>query len=215
MVNDGNRETVNCELVWREVSNYVEGEVDAGLRAAMDEHFRTCRKCASVLMGTRNVIALYSDERMIEVPVGFGRRLEKRLARDAQTRIRGWSTWSAWLIPVAALALFAGGLRFASSSTVPHPMLSEMGQPGLNVPPDMAVVVTAGAKEFHRPGCDVIHNKTTERTLTAKEAIREGYVPCARCLRKYLQTVAERKAAETEIEADVETSAEDRNERAR
>jgi hypothetical protein len=215
MVNDGNRKMVNCELVWREVSNYLEGEVDAGLRAAMDEHFHTCRKCASVLAGTRNVIALYSDERMIEVPVGFGRRLERRLARDARIRGLGWSTWSAWLIPIAALALFAGGLRFASSSTAAHPMLSEMAQLGQNIPPGMAVVVTAGAKEFHRPGCDVIHNKAIERTLTAKEAIREGYVPCVRCLRKYVQTVAERNAAETEIEANAETRAEDRRARAR
>ena len=33
-----------------------------------------------------------------------------------------------------------------------------------------------------------IHNKDTERTLTAKEAIQQGYVPCVRCMRKYLQT---------------------------
>jgi len=50
------------------------------------------------------------------------------------------------------------------------------------------VVVSAGAKDFHVPGCDVIHNKDKIRTMTAKEAIREGYVPCVRCMRKYLQT---------------------------
>jgi len=27
-----NREAMNCEQVWREISNYVDGEVDAGLR---------------------------------------------------------------------------------------------------------------------------------------------------------------------------------------
>ncbi|HUC29546.1 MAG TPA: zf-HC2 domain-containing protein, partial [Candidatus Acidoferrum sp.] len=69
-----NLEAVNCEKVWREISNYLEGDVDAALRAAMDEHFHTCKRCASVLEGTRNVIQLYSDERMIEVPSGFGRR---------------------------------------------------------------------------------------------------------------------------------------------
>ena len=29
---------VNCEHVWREVSNYLDGEVAPDLRAAMDEH---------------------------------------------------------------------------------------------------------------------------------------------------------------------------------
>ena len=54
----------------------------------------------------------------------------------------------------------------------------------------MIVVVSQGAKDFHRPGCDVIHNKDRVRTLTAKEAIREGYVPCIRCLRKYVQVAS-------------------------
>ena len=66
----------NCELVWREGSNYVDGGVDPVLRSAMDEHFQSCPKCRSVLAGMRNVVGLYADERMMEVPAGFGRRLE-------------------------------------------------------------------------------------------------------------------------------------------
>jgi hypothetical protein len=178
---------VNCQQVWKEISNYIEGDVDTGLRVAMEEHFGTCTRCKSVLEGTQNVVQLYSDERMIEVPTGFGRRLERRLAQAARVRRRTWSTWSAWLVPVAALALIAGGLRWANSLTVPHPQQSEHAQPGRNIPPDMVVVVSAGAKDFHVPGCDMIHNKDQIRTLTAKEAIREGYVPCVRCMRKYLQ----------------------------
>jgi hypothetical protein len=203
---------VNCQQVWREISNYLEGEVDAGLRAAMDEHFRTCSKCASVLAGTRNVIRLYGDERMIEVPSGFGKRLEQRLTRDARMRSRGWSTWSAWLVPVAALLVFAGGVRWARSLTLAHPMLSAHAQPGHDIPPDMIVVVSAGAKLFHRPGCDVIHNKDKTRTLTAKEAIREGYVPCVRCMRKYLQTADAGKAStELEVETDADAKAGNRD----
>ena len=59
-----------------------------------------------------------------------------------------------------------------------------------NIPPDMKVVVSDGAKLFHVAGCDYIHNKDKVRTLTAKEAIREGYTPCLRCLRKYVDTTA-------------------------
>ena len=194
---------VNCEQVWKEISNYVEGDVDAGLRAAMDEHFRTCKRCASVLGGTRNVIRLYGDERLIEVPTGFGRRLERRLGREARNRKSTWSTWSAWLIPVAALALIAGGLRWANSLTVAHPLRSEHAQAGHNIPPDMPVVVSEGAKEFHVAGCDFIHNKDKIRTVTAKEAIREGYVPCVRCMRKYLQIASDARQAEAE-EADLD-----------
>jgi hypothetical protein len=197
------REAVNCEQVWREVSNYLEGEVEAGLRAAMDEHFRTCKRCASVLEGTRNVIQLYSDERMLEVPAGFSRRLEKKLAQSARGSGARWSTLSAWLVPVAALALIAGGLRLANSLTIPRPLKTEHAQPAHGIPPDMVVVVSADAKVFHAAGCPFIHNKDKTRTLTAKEAIREGYVPCLRCMRKYLNTAsAGQLAPEAEAKAD-------------
>jgi len=94
---------VHCEQVWREVSNYVDGEVAPELRVAMEEHFHVCVRCTSVLQGTRNVVALYGDERMLEVPAGFGRRLEKKLAQNVRRESRGkrWPVWARWLVPVA------------------------------------------------------------------------------------------------------------------
>jgi hypothetical protein len=200
---------VNCEQVWHETSNYLEGDVDVALRSAMDMHFQTCKRCSSVLEGTRNVIRLYGDERMIEVPAGYGRRLEKRLAQGARVRSKPWPTWSTWLVPVAAMALFAGGLHVANSVTVEPELKSEHAQPGQGIPPDMQVVVTADAKLFHVPGCGVIHNKETERTLTAKEAIQQGYVPCLRCMREYLHTASTGHISlELEAEAGVDADEE-------
>jgi hypothetical protein len=177
---------VNCELVWREISNYVDGDVDSALRASMDEHFRTCTRCASVLAGTKNVVALYGDERMLDVPAGFSRRLEKRLATKAVVKGSGWSGWMAWVVPVAAMVLIAGTLMLTSSSR--SPLKSQHAEQAKDIPPDMVVVVSSGAKLFHVPGCEFIHDKASQRTLTAKEAMREGYVPCPRCLRQYLKT---------------------------
>jgi putative zinc finger protein len=203
-----NNEAVNCERVWHEISNYLEGDVDPTLRTAMDEHFRTCQRCSSVLAGTRNVIRLYGDERMMEVPSGFGRRLERRLAQNVRATGGRWSVWSTWLVPVAALVLIAGGLRVANSLTPGPELKSEHAQPGQGIPPDMLVVVTSDAKLFHAPGCDYIHNKQTERTLTAKEAIREGYIPCLRCMREYLHTAAKgHSALGAEANAHIDTEA--------
>jgi hypothetical protein len=197
-----NREAVNCELVWREISNYIEGEVDDTLRSAMDGHFQTCPHCRSVLEGTRNVIALYSDERMIDevmvneqtivVPAGYSRRLEKRLAQTTRASSSRWSSLSAWLVPVAALALIAGGLRLANSVTRTPPLKVQHAQPGHQVPPDLVVVVSTDtdSKLFHAAGCPFIHDKDKVRTLTAKEAIEQGYTPCLRCMRKYLDIAA-------------------------
>ena len=57
------------------------------------------------------------------------------------------------------------------------------------------MVVSDGAKDFHAPGCGVIHNKDSARTLIAKDAIQQGYVPCVRCMRKYLETAELRPAS--------------------
>ncbi|MFZ0806784.1 MAG: hypothetical protein WAN03_11400, partial [Candidatus Sulfotelmatobacter sp.] len=150
--------------------------------------FHTCARCASVLAGARNVIGLYGDQRMIEVPAGFGRRLERRLARTARPRNR-WLTVEAWLVPVAALALIAGGLWWARSWQNERVELSQMQRDrklaAKNIPPDMTVLVTADSKLFHVAGCSFIHGKEV-KSLTAKEALDKGYVPCTRCLRKYL-----------------------------
>jgi hypothetical protein len=198
-----NNEAVNCERVWREISNYLEGDIDATLRTAMDEHFRTCKRCSSVLEGMRNVVRLYGDERMMEVPSGFGRRLERRLAHNVRVSSGRWSVWSTWLVPVAALALIAGGLRVANSLTITPQLKSEHAQPGHDIPPDMQVVVSDDAKLFHAAGCDFIHNKDKQRTLTAREAMREGYVPCLRCMRKYLETAtAGHSRVPSEADAD-------------
>ncbi len=205
-----NQKKLNCEQVWLEISNYVDGDVEAGLRSAMDEHFRTCSRCASVLAGTRNVVRLFGDERMLEVPAGFGRRLEQRLAKSAVGG-RGWSSWSAWLVPVAAIALIAGALQLTNSLTYRNFIKSQHAEPANNIPPDLVVVVSDGSKVFHVPGCPFIHDKATERTITAKEAMRDGYVPCTRCLRQYLKTsvtgkpgaeVADSAGAEAEDERE-------------
>ena len=177
----------NCEQVRREISNYVDGDADADQRASMDEHFRTCQHCASITGGSaKHCTAVTSDERMLEVPVGFGSRLQKRLAQNAAVQGSRWSSWSAWLVPVAAMILITATLMMTGSSR--SPLKSQHAEQAKDIPPDMTVVVSSGAKLFHVPGCEFIHDKASERTLTAKEAMREGYVPCPRCLRQYLKT---------------------------
>jgi len=175
---------VSCEEVRREISNYLEGEVDASLRAAMEEHLRGCKHCTAVLDGTRNLIQLYGDERMFEVPLGFSHRLHRRLEENMAPARR---TFLGWMVAAAAAVLVAGSFELARSSVFSHPELrSEHAQPGSGVPPDMMVVVATDGKTFHVPGCPFIQDKLKLRTLAAREAMHEGYAPCVRCMKKYL-----------------------------
>ena len=66
---------IPCEHVWREISNYLDGDVAPELRAQMEQHFRGCHRCRAVLNGAKNVVALIGDERVFEAPPGFSERL--------------------------------------------------------------------------------------------------------------------------------------------
>jgi Putative zinc-finger len=175
---------VNCEEVWREVSNYLDGEVDPGLRAAMEEHFRGCKHCTAVLEGTRNLIQLYGDERMLQAPLGFSYRLHRRLAENMPGSRR---SFLGWMVAAAAAVLVVGSFEVGSSSVFARPELRSVhAQPATGVPPDMMVVVAEDGKTFHAAGCSFIHDKAHLRTIAAREALQEGYAPCVRCMRKYL-----------------------------
>ena len=72
---------ISCEEVWREISNYVDGEISGEMRARMEEHFRGCKHCTAVLDGTRNVVQLVGDATAFGVPAGFSNRLYRKLNR--------------------------------------------------------------------------------------------------------------------------------------
>lgn len=70
---------ISCIEVWREISNYVDGEVDAKLRARMEAHFKACAHCTAVLDGTKNVVKLVGDGVEYQVPDGFSQRLYNKI----------------------------------------------------------------------------------------------------------------------------------------
>ena len=74
---------ISCVEVWREISNYLEGEISAELRDRMQAHFEVCGHCSAVLDGTRNVVELVGDGRVFPIPEGFSRRLYQKIRPQA------------------------------------------------------------------------------------------------------------------------------------
>jgi len=70
---------IECAEVWRQISSYLDDEVDPGLRATMAAHFKGCAYCSAVLDGTRNVVKLVGDGRAFEIPAGASQRFYKKL----------------------------------------------------------------------------------------------------------------------------------------
>jgi anti-sigma factor RsiW len=77
---------IDCKHVWEHISAYIDGQVDAELRAEIDKHLETCEICSAVLDSTRNVVVLCADDRVFELPAGFSERLHERLDEELAAR---------------------------------------------------------------------------------------------------------------------------------
>ncbi|MGC1930596.1 MAG: zf-HC2 domain-containing protein, partial [Candidatus Nitrosopolaris sp.] len=158
--------------MWREISNYLEGELDPAVRTAMEEHVRGCKHCTAVLDGTRNVIQLYGDERMLEVPLGFSQRLQRKLEQGMPRRRGGAFGWMMALAFAALLLLSfeVGNVVRPGASDV----RSDMARIKNHIPADLVVVAVTNGRIVHVPGCRFIHDKDKLQTMTAGVALKEG-----------------------------------------
>jgi hypothetical protein len=174
---------VKCEDVWREISNYFDGDLDPAPKQALEEHLAQCAHCQSVRDGMRNVVELYGDKAMFHLPVGFHPRLRSRLTDQVEGRR---VSRRAWLVSVGITGALAASavLAAAVNRFVPQPR-SEMSQPARRLPQRLVAVVDGG-KLFHAPGCPFMHGNY--HMVTPEEAVREGYTPCSRCMYEALRS---------------------------
>jgi predicted anti-sigma-YlaC factor YlaD len=70
---------IDCRQVLRELSDYLEADFPPELRRQIEEHLKNCAHCTAVYDGLRNVVRLLGDEKTIDLPEGFSRRLHERL----------------------------------------------------------------------------------------------------------------------------------------
>jgi predicted anti-sigma-YlaC factor YlaD len=75
---------IKCHQVLKELSDYLEADLPPHLRLNIEKHLQNCSHCTAVYDGMRNVVRLLGDERMIELPEGFSRRLHELLLSAAK-----------------------------------------------------------------------------------------------------------------------------------
>jgi anti-sigma factor RsiW len=71
---------VTCEEVLRELSNFIDGDIDPRLRSEIEDHLRHCHRCSVLHDSTKKVLYIVGDERVFEIPSGYSERLHKFLA---------------------------------------------------------------------------------------------------------------------------------------
>lgn len=70
---------VSCKKLAKNLSNYIEGDVDRLLCKEIEEHLSHCRRCSVLLDSVRKVIIISGDEQTFELPLGFEERLHSYL----------------------------------------------------------------------------------------------------------------------------------------
>lgn len=170
---------ISCEEVWRDLSDYVDHELSAEQKTLLDAHFMECRRCSAVLAGTRNIIGIYRDERLLAMPEIYRERLQDSLrARTAPAR-RAFLKWA--LATAAAVPLGIGLYSFISYEKGKHPSQFD------GLPADALVAVSQddSIKVFHIAGCPKLSGPP--KFLRIREVVRDGYLPCPYCVGKLQQ----------------------------
>ncbi len=76
---------MNCRSVVRELSSYLDGELDPGLVAEVERHLNHCEDCRVVVDTTKKTIEIFCNSTPLPLPEDVRNRLhqalEKRLRR--------------------------------------------------------------------------------------------------------------------------------------
>jgi hypothetical protein len=73
---------ISCVELWREISNYIDSDIEPALKARLELHVKNCVHCRAVLDGTRNTVRLLTDGEWYSLPSGFSERLRLRLSAE-------------------------------------------------------------------------------------------------------------------------------------
>lgn len=72
---------MNCKGVIREISSYIDGEMDPALKQEIASHLQDCRECALVVSQTKLTVEIFCDSEPVELPQDVRSRLHKALQR--------------------------------------------------------------------------------------------------------------------------------------
>jgi hypothetical protein len=174
---------ISCEEVCRDISDYIDEDLDPIQRAALDQHFAQCRHCTALLDDMRNVIALYRDERVLAPPDGFHERLYQKLLGKSKTN-RSRRSLLVWTLTAAAAIPLGFSLFSTRKLLLPqHDSQSPFKRPDtLRITGTVAISLDRDDKLYHIADCPHLHGNP--KFIPVAEAIREGYTPCIYCIGK-------------------------------
>jgi anti-sigma factor RsiW len=72
---------LNCQAVIRELSNFIDGDLDGAMMLELERHLNDCADCRLVIDQTKKTINIFCDCEPIELPSEVRNRLHEALRR--------------------------------------------------------------------------------------------------------------------------------------
>ncbi len=76
---------MNCKSVIREISDYIDGDLDVFVRQELERHLEHCEECKMVVDQTKLTVEIFCDSKPVELPSDVQARLHEAL----RNKIRG------------------------------------------------------------------------------------------------------------------------------
>jgi hypothetical protein len=65
--------SISCKRAIREVSNYIDGQIDPAVRSEIERHLHVCRRCAVVFDSTGKLLRVIGDDLVFPTPISCTR----------------------------------------------------------------------------------------------------------------------------------------------
>jgi len=72
---------LNCQGVLREISDYIDGELELSIKQELERHLEHCEDCKMVVDQTRLTVDVFCDSKPVELPGEVKSRLHDALRR--------------------------------------------------------------------------------------------------------------------------------------
>jgi len=72
---------LNCKSLIREISDYIDGDLDLSVKQELERHLEHCEECKMVVDQTRLTVEVFCDSKPVELPADVKARLHDALHR--------------------------------------------------------------------------------------------------------------------------------------
>ena len=77
---------MNCKGVIRELSSYIDGDLDLAMKQELEKHLGHCEDCMMIVDQTKKTVEIFCDSEPVALPSDVHTRLHEALRRRMQEK---------------------------------------------------------------------------------------------------------------------------------